>query len=79
MFCLVAAVHGIALRSRVRRFESCWGRTETTSGNSWCARRDGQVHRLPSPARLRHETPLTDALRPQCAPRRSFLISPDPA
>ena len=30
MFCLVAAVHSIALRSRVRRFESCWGRINRT-------------------------------------------------
>ena len=26
MFCQVEAINGIALRSRVRRFESCWGR-----------------------------------------------------
>jgi len=30
-FLLIAAVCGIALRSRVRRFESCWGRINRTS------------------------------------------------
>jgi hypothetical protein len=72
---LVRAILGNALRSRVRRFESCWGRHPTTSINSRLTSRNS--HSLsscgwPSAARMRHEPPSRDALHPLYAPRRSF-------
>jgi hypothetical protein len=68
MFPQVDGTHGNPLRSRVPRFESCWGRSILTSKKP-----SGPAGRPRSPqcgsATVRHRKPLPADLRPPIRPR----------